>query len=164
MTALRFILGDQLTRDIPTLNGIDRSADTVLMVEAADETTYVAHHKQKIVFVLSAMRHFADALRLEGIAVDYVRLDDPDNTGSFTGELERAVGRHLPDEVIVTEPGEWRVLQMMEGWRARLNTPVRLKPDDRFYCSTVEFVAGRRDGRATAWRRSITRCASARAC
>ena len=139
MAALRFILGDQLTREIPTLQGIDRAADTVLMVEVADETTYVPHHKQKIVFVLSAMRHFADELRAEGIAVDYVRLDDEANTGSFTGELTRAIGRHLPDEVIVTEPGEWRVSEMIEGWRGRFNTPVRLKPDDRFYCSTVEF-------------------------
>ena len=139
MAALRFILGDQLTREIPTLQGLDRADDTVLMVEVADETTYVPHHKQKIVLVLSAMRHFAESLRAEGLKVDYVELDDPDNTGSFTGELERALGRHLPDEVVVTEPGEWRVMDMVDGWRSRLNTPVRLKPDDRFYCSTVEF-------------------------
>ena len=96
MSALRFILGDQLTRSIPTLNGLDPTADIVLMVEVAEETTYVPHHKQKIAFILSAMRHFGDELRAEGITVDYVRLDDPDNTGSFTGELERAARRHLP--------------------------------------------------------------------
>ena len=140
MAALRFILGDHLTRDIPTLEGLDRAADTVLMVEVANETAYVPHHKQKIAFVLSAMRHFADDLRAEGIAVDYVKLEDRDNTGSFTGELERAVGRHLPDEIVVTEPGEWRVLEMVESWRARFNTPLRLRPDDRFFCSTVAFA------------------------
>jgi len=70
MSALRFILGDQLSRSIPALRGIDRHRDHVLMVEVAEETTYVPHHKQKIAFVLSAMRHFAEALRADGIAVE----------------------------------------------------------------------------------------------
>ena len=140
MSALRFILGDQLSRSIPTLRGIDKASDTVLMAEVTEEATYVPHHKQKIAFLLSAMRHFADELRAEGIAVDYVRLDDPDNSGSFTGELERAVRRHMPDEVLVTEPGEFRVLEAVEGWGSRFNIPIHLRPDDRFFCSTVEFT------------------------
>jgi len=158
MSALRFILGDQLSRSIPALRGIDRHRDHVLMVEVAEETTYVPHHKQKIAFVLSAMRHFAEALRADGIAVDYVRLDDPDNTGSFTGELERAVRRRLPDEVFVTEPGEYRVLEAIEGWNARLNIPVHLRPDDRFFCTTVDFARwaeGRRSYRMENFYRSM---------
>lgn len=158
MSALRFILGDQLTRSIPTLRGIDPAVDVVLMVEVAEETTYVPHHKQKIAFVLSAMRHFAEDLRAEGLRVDYVRLDDLDNTGSFTGELERAVRRHLPEAVFVTEPGEYRVLAAIEGWRQRFNVPVHLRPDDRFFCSTVEFARwaeGRRGYRMETFYRAM---------
>lgn len=158
MSALRFILGDQLTRSIPTLRGIDPVADTVLMVEVAQEATYVPHHKQKIAFVLSAMRHFAEELRAEGLRVDYVRLDDPDNAGSFTGELERAVRRHLPEAVFVTEPGEYRVLAEIEGWRQRFNVPVHLRPDDRFFCSTVDFARwaeGRRSYRMETFYRAM---------
>ncbi len=108
MSALRIVLGDQLTRGVSSLRDI-APGDTVLMMEVVEEATYVKHHKQKLVFIFSAMRHFAEALRLEGIAVDYVRLDDAANTGSFTREVERAVRRHKPSAVIVTEPGEWRV-------------------------------------------------------
>ncbi len=140
MTALRFVLGDQLTRSIPTLNGLDPGADVVLMAEVMDEATYVPHHKQKIAYLFSAMRHFADGLRAEGVTVDYVKLDDDGNTGSFTGELERAARRHLPDAVFVTEPGEHRVAEEIDGWRTRLNVPVHVRPDDRFYCSTVDFA------------------------
>ncbi|GJE62220.1 cryptochrome/photolyase family protein [Methylobacterium trifolii] len=156
MTALRFVLGDQLTRTIPTLSDLDPEADTVLMVEVAEETTYVPHHKQKIAFVLSAMRHFADDLRAEGIQVDYVRLDDPDNTGSFTGELERAARRHLPDRIVVTEPGEARVMDAVDGWFSRFNIPVEVRPDDRFYCSREAFAdwaRGRRSYRMEAFYR-----------
>jgi deoxyribodipyrimidine photolyase-related protein len=138
---LRFVLGDQLTRDLSALGDLDPSRDVVLMVEVMAEATYVPHHPQKIALILSAMRHFADELRAEGITVDYVRLDDPENTQSFTDELARAVDRHAPEAVIVTEPGEWRVWEMMRGWEAALDVPVEIRQDARFFCSRAGFAA-----------------------
>jgi deoxyribodipyrimidine photolyase-related protein len=145
MGALRFLLGDQLTRGISALDGLDKDNDVVLMVEVADETTYVRHHKQKIVLILSAMRHFADDLRAEGITVDYVRLDDPANTGSFGGELTRALARHSPDCIMMSEPGEWRVWEMMLDWREALDLPVHIRPDSRFLSTRDEFAAWAKD-------------------
>ncbi len=138
MATLRLILGDHLTREIAALDGL-AAGDVVLMVEVADETTYVPHHKQKIAFILSAMRHFAEELRQEGIAVDYVRLDDPENSGSFGGEVKRALARHAVDRIVVTEPGEWRVRAMMEAWAGETGLPVEIREDDRFVCSRGRF-------------------------
>ena len=139
MTALRVVLGDQLSRGIASLRGLDPASDTVLMAEVAAETTYVRHHKQKIVLVLSAMRHFAAGLRAEGIRVDHVRLDDPANTGTLGGEVARAVRRNCAAEVIATEPGEWRVAQAMAGWEDAARVPVRILEDDRFFASHARF-------------------------
>ena len=147
MSAIRFVLGDQLTRSLSSLRGIDPARDVVLMVEVAAEATYVRHHKQKIAFLFSAMRHFADSLREEGITVDYVRLDDPGNSQSFTGELRRAVERHGAAEVFVTEPGEWRVWEMMLDWRETLGVPVHIRDDDRFFCSRDTFERWARERR-----------------
>ncbi|WP_420564438.1 cryptochrome/photolyase family protein [Thalassobaculum sp.] len=141
MTVLRLVLGDQLDRNISSLTDLDRDADVVLMVEVTDEATYVPHHPKKIALILSAMRHFAAALEEEGARVDYVRLDGRGNTGSFTGEVDRAVKRHKPDRVVVTEPGEWRVEQDMKAWEEALGVPVEIRPDDRFLCSRAEFAA-----------------------
>ncbi|GJE17819.1 (6-4) photolyase [Methylobacterium marchantiae] len=110
------------------------------MVEVWEEATYVRHHKQKIAFLLSAMRHFAEELKADGIAVDYVRLEAQGNTGSFTGELQRAIVRHEPDRIVVTEPGEWRVWEMMQGWREALPVPVEIRDDNRFLCSRDDFA------------------------
>jgi len=139
MATLRLVLGDQLSRGLSALRDID-AGDTVLMVEVHDEATYVRHHKQKIVLVLSAMRHFAESLRVEGIHVEYVRLEDRGNTGSFTGELGRALSRHSAGEIVVTEPGEWRVWEMMHAWGAEAGVPVEIREDDRFLCSRAEFA------------------------
>ena len=139
MSTLRVILGDQLSRSLSALRDISFEEDIVLMMEVRDETTYVKHHKQKIVLVLSAMRHFASSLKSEGIEVDYVRLDDPENSGCFTGELERALQRRRIDRIVATEPGEWRVLDMMRCWSERVGLPVEIRDDDRFLCSHAEF-------------------------
>ena len=89
-TTLVPILGDQLSLQIASLNGADPATTIVLMMEVADETTYVRHHRRKIAYILSAMRHHAEALRESGWTVEYTTLDDPDNAGSFTGEIGRA--------------------------------------------------------------------------
>ncbi|CAM8668639.1 Photolyase PhrB-like [Paracoccaceae bacterium] len=149
MRRLILILGDQLSSSLSALADLDPQADIVLMAEVAEEAQYVPHHKQKIALLLSAMRHFADDLRARGVTVDYVRLDDPANTHSFSGEVARAVQRHGPDQILMTEPGEWRVLQLIEGWQRALNLPVTIRPDDRFFCSRAEFAALAKAGKTS---------------
>ena len=94
MTILIPVLGDQLSLGVSSLQGVDPADARILMMEVAEETGYVRHHKRKIAFILSAMRHHAARLRDAGWQVDYIKLDDPDNQGSFSAELARAVQRH----------------------------------------------------------------------
>lgn len=140
VTTLRLILGDHLTRSVSALSGLDTASDVVLMIEAEEETRYIPHHRQKIVFILSAMRHFANDLRADGVTVDYIKLDDPSNTGSFTGEVGRALERHCATRLIVTTPGEWRVLEVIEKWEALFNIAVEIREDDRFFASRSRFA------------------------
>lgn len=154
------ILGDQLSPDISSL--ADRKPDdtVILMMEVAEETTYVRHHKAKIALILSAMRHFAEELRAAGWAVDYVRLDDAENTGSFTGEVARAVARHGARGIQATEPGEWRVREAMEQWRTEMPVRVRILPDTRFICPLTDFyewAAGRKELRMEWFYRDMRR-------
>ncbi len=141
MAALRLILADQLSESIASLQGLDKDQDTVLLCELMEEATYVHHHPKKIAFLFSAMRHFTAGLEATGVRVRYVKLDDPANTGSFTGEVQRAVKELKLSRLIVTEPGEYRILQMMQGWQAALGIPVEILPDTRFLASHAEFAA-----------------------
>ncbi|MGL1779405.1 cryptochrome/photolyase family protein, partial [Vibrio parahaemolyticus] len=80
----------------------------------------------------SAMRHHAAALRQAGWTVDYIALDDPGNSGSFTGEVGRAIARHDADRIIVSQAGEWRVQGMIDAWQTLFGVPVDVRADDRF--------------------------------
>ncbi len=136
---LILVLGDQLSHSLPSLAAADSERDRVLMAEVRDEATYVRHHKKKLAFVFSAMRHFAAELRAAGWTVDYVPLDAADNSGSFTGEVARALERERPARIIVTEPGEWRVREAVESWSEAFGLPVEVLEDRRFICSRAAF-------------------------
>ncbi len=139
---LILILGDQLHLAMSSLQQADKQVDVILMAEVSAEATYVRHHQKKLAFVFSAMRHFAEELRAAGWRVDYTALDDPANTGTLELEVARAKARHGLKRVMVTEPGEWRLLSAMQDW-----PDTDLLPDDRFLASRAEFaewVAGRK--------------------
>jgi len=109
------------------------------MCEVFDEATYVKHHKKKIAFIFSAMRHFAKALKDNGYRVLYTKLDDEQNTGSFRGEIERTLEQHKIGRVVVTHPGEYRLLADMQNWENDFAVPVEIKTDNRFLCTPDEF-------------------------
>lgn len=115
------------------------------MVEVAEEATYVRHHKRKIAFLFSAMRHFAKTLEKQGWQVNYIQYNDPQNTGSFTSEIARAIKSNRPDRIVATEPGEWRVLESMRSWSEELGVPVDILTDDRFIATHQEFESWARD-------------------
>lgn len=140
MTTLRVILGDQLSSTISSLDGCDKATDIILMAEVWDEATYVKHHKKKIAFLFAAMRHFADELQKSNYKIVYIKLDDEQNTGSFSGEVERMLKQHKITRIIVTHPGEFRVLEDMQEWECDFKIPVDIRLDDRFLCSPDEFA------------------------
>ncbi|HQT89025.1 MAG TPA: cryptochrome/photolyase family protein [Acidiphilium sp.] len=141
MGCLRLVLGDQLSRQIAALDGLDPARDVVMLAELMAECTYAPHHRQKIALVLAAMRHFAAALRADGITVRYIALDDPDNSGDLTGEVQRACADIEPERLIVTAPGEFRVLTLMQGLATACGVPCEIREDRRFLCSIDEFTA-----------------------
>ncbi|PPJ47263.1 cryptochrome/photolyase family protein [Rhizobium sp. KAs_5_22] len=139
MTLLHLVLGDQLSHSLSALGDATPHGSLVLMAEVMAEASYVRHHQKKIAFLFSAMRHFAEELRGRGFAVRYVTLDDPDNRQSLMGEVERALAETGAEGLVVTEPGEYRLMDEMRGWQAKLGVPVEIREDDRFLITRAGF-------------------------
>ena len=139
MAVLRVILGDQLSPTISSLHGADKTKDTILICEVQQEATYVKHHKKKLVFIFSAMRHFAQELRDAKYRVIYHKLDDATPVSRFSDAVTRAAQMGDFDEIVVTEPSEYRVLEEIKLWPDLLNLPVDIRPDTRFLASHSDF-------------------------
>ncbi|MBK1634726.1 cryptochrome/photolyase family protein [Rhodovulum adriaticum] len=156
VSRLVLVLGDQLSPGLSALRNADPARDTIVMAEVMAEASYVRHHPKKIAFTFAAMRKFAARLTADGWRVAYTRLDDPGNSHSIVGELLRRAGETGAQQVIATEPGEWRLIGALEA----APIPVTQHPDDRFLCSHAEFDAwaeGRKSLRMEYFYRQIRR-------
>ena len=141
---LAVIFGDQLDLDAPLISTLEAD-DTVLMMEVAGESQHVPSHVQRTTLFLSAMRHFAADLIKRKIRVRYINLEDPENTGAFETELTRAIAALKPTQIVCTQPGEWRVLTILERVRDATGIPLTVLPDEHFLTTVEEFAAWAKD-------------------
>lgn len=135
--SLRLVLWDQLSDVISSLEDANPKTDTILFMETVQETTYVKHHAKKLAFFLSGMRHFADQLKKKGYCVIYISIEEDEE--SLTSGLERVCKKFSPERIVVTEPGEYRILKELESWKKKFSFPIEIRPDSRFFCSREEF-------------------------
>ena len=155
---LVIVLGDQLDLASTAFDGFDPTQDVAWMAEVAEESEHVWSAKQRITIFLSAMRHFAAELEARQIPLHYTRLDDADNTGTLAGELQRAVDTLQPQQLILTAPGDWRVLQALRTVAAQASLPLELRHDTHFFSTVREFAAhakGRKQLRLEYWYRGL---------
>lgn len=133
------VFGDQLDRNATPLQELDEEQDAVLMMEVDEESQHVWSHKQRTAIFLAAMRHFALDLADRDVRLQYVTLEDENNTHSFANEIKRAIKDLKPDRVRATLPGEWRVLQMLESVADDCDVELDILEDSHFYCTRDEF-------------------------
>jgi len=157
---LVIMLGDQLDPKSSALQGFDPAQDVVWMAEVAEESTHVWSAKQRIAVFLSAMRHYAANLRARGLALTYTRLDDDNNLGTLALELGRAIDQFQPAALVLTAPGDWRVLQSLRAVAAHKQLQLDLRDDTHFYTTVREFATharGRKQLRLEYWYRELRR-------
>lgn len=148
------VLGDQLDRAGSAFDGFDATRDGVWMCEATEEATHVPSSQQRLVLFLSAMRHFAQALRDEGLPLRYVQGD------SLARALAATLAAQPVQRVVLTEPGDCRVSATLQQAAAAAGVALELREDRHFLCSTREFAAhaqGRRQLRMEFFYREMRR-------
>ncbi len=137
MTRGLWVLGDQLTMQHAALLSGERGP--VLLIESAELARQRPYHRQKLVLVWSAMRHFADELRQAGWAVTYAIADD------LATPLQRWLAEEGVTELRLMEPNDRPLRQFI----ANLDLPCSITwlPNNQFFWSAAEFeqwVTGRK--------------------
>jgi deoxyribodipyrimidine photolyase-related protein len=157
---LVLVLGDQLDEASSAFDGFDPAQDRVWMAEVAEESTHVWSAQQRTALFLSAMRHFAQLLQTRGWPLRYRTLDAPDNRGSLAGELALAIATLQPQALVLTAPGDWRVLQALRAVARAHGLPLELRDDRHFFSTVRDFAAhaqGRKQLRMEFWYREMRR-------
>jgi deoxyribodipyrimidine photolyase-related protein len=155
---LVIVLGDQLSLESSAFKDFEPQLDMVWMAEAKAESTHVPSSKQRTALFLSAMRHFAQEIRDKNWPIEYTKLDNPSHTGTLRDELSKALTNHHPQEIVVTHPGDFRVLKDLENCCADLGLELKVLPDDHFFTQISDFqthAKARKQLRMEYWYREL---------
>jgi deoxyribodipyrimidine photolyase-related protein len=148
------VLGDQLTRTVGPLAAADPAATTVLLVESEAWARRRPYHRQKLVLVWSAMRHFAAELAAAGFDVAHRRV----------GAFEEGIAAHLADHpgasIELMEPADHGVAEGVRAAVAAAGGRLEIVPNELWISDAPTFdawAAGRRELRLDAWYRAERR-------
>jgi deoxyribodipyrimidine photolyase-related protein len=137
---LVLILGDQLDEEASGLRDFDPKRDAIWMAEVDEESTHVTSSKQRTTVFLSAMRHFAARLKARDWSVIYTALDAQNNSGTLAGELDMAILKTQPEQLVMTAPGDWRVLQSLRAVARKHDLNLEIRDDTHFFSTVREFA------------------------
>ncbi len=138
---LVIVRGNQLDLEAAAFDGFDPAQDAVWMAEVAEESTHIVSSQPRTALFLAAMRHFALDLRQAGRPLHYTRLEDAGNHGSLAAQLQADLARLRPQQLVLTAPGDWRVLQALQAVAQAAGLPLEVREDRHFFCTVREFAA-----------------------
>ncbi len=135
MTIGIWILGDQLSFEQSALNDVKQKQNPaqtpVILIESSGWASRRHYHKQKLVLVWSAMRHFAQELQALGYPVTYLEAE------TFSDPLRQWVEQHHLSQVWVMEPADMPFRQRVEELGSLL--PVEMIENNHFLWTAGEF-------------------------
>jgi len=154
---ITFIAPGEFSRAVARLPSTPRPDVIVLLVESVQKGAALPWHRQKLVLVLSALRHLAEELRARGFRVDH-RV-----SASYEEGIVEAVQEHGAARVVATRGREWEIAQELERAAPRLTAldcTLELHEDRGFITTRERFAAwasGRKELRMEWWYRELRR-------
>ena len=156
-TTLLFVAPWECSRAVSQVPREPDDDVVVCFVESVEKGAALPWHRQKLVLVLSCMRHFADALAAAGYRVDH-RL-----AATYEEGIAAAAREHGASRVIATEGREWEMVQSLTRTAALLErdgVALELREDRGFMASRADFSrwsAGRKELRMEFFYREMRR-------
>ncbi len=136
-TTLVFVAPWECSRAVAQLPRTPDASVVACFIESVEKGDALPWHRQKLVLILSAMRHFADALIAAGYRVDYRRAE------TYEAGLVAAARDHAATRVVATEGREWDMVQSLERASSLLSAegiPLELREDRGFLATRADFA------------------------
>ena len=127
-----WVLGDQLNAAQAALASVDPNQARVLLVESSSVLLQRAYHRQKLVLVWSAMRHFAAGLRAAGWTVDLIEAE------RFSDAVSAWIADHRLEALRMMEPADRAFRQRIEA--LPLPVPLEWVASNAFLWSREAFA------------------------
>ncbi|MCF8552703.1 MAG: cryptochrome/photolyase family protein [Candidatus Planktophila sp.] len=110
MKRILYIPFDHLHRNFGALKEADPKNDVIAFVESARMTTGRNWHKERLFFLISSARHFAQSLEEEGFTVEYIK------AATTIGGLDAIKKKHKGLPITSAEPSSFRQYEALEKY------------------------------------------------
>ena len=133
MTVGIWVLGDQLWQGQSAIASCeaDKEDTPIILIESLSHVQERRYHKQKLILIWSAMRHFAEELAAEGWQVTYKTAND------FATPLKEWVKAESITELRVMEPADRPFAELLAN--LDLSCELVQTPNNHFLWTTDEF-------------------------
>jgi len=131
-----WILGDQLGPENAALAGARKKEDVLLLVESERGLGKLRYHKQRLILLLSAQRHFAEEMRKAGWTVDEHRLG---RGVTWESALAAHGKKYKPERILLAQPNNYDE-QEAAGKLAK-KFPLEIVPTRQFLVPREDFIA-----------------------
>ena len=109
----------------------------VILIESRNLSRRYKFHKQKLLFVLTAMRDYADELRDSGRTVWYSQLDESNDDWFVT--LAELCKKHGVDELVAMRQNDRPPQERLEAWTKTSGIKLLITPNTMFLTSAAQF-------------------------
>ncbi len=141
MTTGIWILGNQLTLDSDLFRHQTRD-QPIILIESLDYARSRPYHRQKLVLVWSAMRHFAAELRDRGYTdVTYITADLSNPTNDFATPLLDWIADRQITTLRLLDPTDFPFRRAIEAIALPEHVAIDWIANDLFFWSEAEFIA-----------------------
>lgn len=130
------IWGNQLTIEHHSALLAEPTAP-VIMIESKGISKTYKFHKQKLAFVFSAMRDYADELKGNGRIVHYYKLED--SPIDWFESLKDACNEQGITQLVAMRACDRTPQQKLEAWCKQSGIELKITPNLQFLTSTSEF-------------------------
>ncbi len=110
MKRIIYIPFDHLHRKFGALKNADPQSDIIVMVESARMTSGRPWHKERLFFLISSARHFAQSLEHEGFTVEYIK------AATTIDGLKIATKKHKNRAITCAEPSSFRQFEALKEY------------------------------------------------
>jgi deoxyribodipyrimidine photolyase-related protein len=110
MKRIIYIPFDHLHRKFGALKGANPQEDVIVLVQSARMITGRTWHKERLFFLISSARHFAQSLEEEGFSVEYVK------AGTTIDGLKVVEKKYPNLPIVCAEPSSFRQFEALKDY------------------------------------------------
>ncbi|MDJ0624874.1 MAG: cryptochrome/photolyase family protein [Candidatus Caenarcaniphilales bacterium] len=137
---LVWVLGDQLNQTTNLFQNLNRN-DLILFIESYKFAHQHLHHKKKLIFQFSAMRHFAEDLRMQGYKIKYIKFDDDVGKNcDFIEALKTVLKEEKIKSIKIMEAADYDCLELQNNLQSILkNVEIEIVENNLFISTKKDY-------------------------